>query len=164
MSRCFFLCLVSASAFAAVLPASAQAQAVPLQWSLHVRDATIQSGQTFLAELHAVIPFGWHLYSLTQPAGGPMATSITVLGTGVVMSGPARARQPDTEQVKFSATTANETYDDSVTFVVPLRVEESGTRTIQLVVRFQACSDRYCANPRADTVRTRVRIQRRKTP
>ena len=159
MPRRPLLCFLAFVAPCTPLSGVAQAQAVPLQWSVSVPNAPIQSGKPFLAVVHAIIPFGWHLYSMTQPAGGPMATIITSTETSARVSGTIKARAPDLNQVKYATTIVNETYDESVSFVVPMVAGAKGTRVLEIEVRYQACTNRYCAFPRADTVRARLRIE-----
>ena len=108
MPRRPLLCFLAFVAPCTPLSGVAQAQAVPLQWSVSVPNAPIQSGKPFLAVVHAIIPFGWHLYSMTQPAGGPMATIITSTGTSARVSWTIKARAHDLNQVMSATTIVNE--------------------------------------------------------
>ena len=66
----------------------------PVTWSIKANAlATLKAGDKFTAQVTAQIQSGWHLYSITQSAGGPIPTRITLpdgqpfkLGGGV--SGP----------------------------------------------------------------------------
>ena len=50
----------------------------PVTWSLEssAKGKTLKAGEAISATLKAKIEDGWHLYSLDQPKGGPVATSI----------------------------------------------------------------------------------------
>ena len=50
-----------------------------VNWSIATApNARVAAGRTFYAVVSAKIEPGWHLYALSQPAGGPIAMSITV--------------------------------------------------------------------------------------
>ena len=67
---------------AALLTAAppAHAQEHPLQFRARIASArtTLHPGEATKVNLLAQIPPGWHLYSLTQPPGGPVASTIEV--------------------------------------------------------------------------------------
>jgi hypothetical protein len=72
--RQFLLFLALVLLFAAV----AQAQ-TPVTWSLKTNStASLKPGDKFAAQVIAQIQGGWHIYSITQGAGGPIPTRITV--------------------------------------------------------------------------------------
>ena len=48
----------------------------PVQWTLKPQSPTVAPGATAIFELDATIQPGWHLYSPTTPAGGPIITKI----------------------------------------------------------------------------------------
>jgi hypothetical protein len=83
-------------------PASAQrVDPRPVTWSLAApaMRAVPASGVLGFAALQARIAPGWHLYSMTQPPGGPGATRIAVAaGSAFRLAGsvrrPARTRFP----------------------------------------------------------------------
>ena len=56
----------------------AAAQEDPIKWSLAKTPASAAAGQTFRIDLTATIDEGWHLYSISQPPGGPITTRISV--------------------------------------------------------------------------------------
>ena len=109
-------------------------------------------GAVTRVRLHAVIPEGWHLYSITQPPGGPVQTVITVpLGSALAITGSIAAPDPDIATDKnFDILT--ETYADSVTFTVPLIARMPGSTRIALKVAYQTCTDRYCLPPTSDVL------------
>ena len=65
----------------ALFPVSGSARAEkldPAKWSLELHPAAAAPGSKVVAGLAAKIEPGWHLYSLTTPAGGPIATTIRI--------------------------------------------------------------------------------------
>src|SRR5512146_368916 len=50
----------------------------PITWTLAKTPATATAGQTLRIQVTANIDAGWHVYSLTQPPGGPIATRISL--------------------------------------------------------------------------------------
>src|ERR1700730_8038767 len=62
-----------------LLFASAAAAQNPVTFSIKSNAASgLKPGDKFTAQVTAQIQGGWHLYSLTQGAGGPVPTRITV--------------------------------------------------------------------------------------
>ncbi len=146
---------------AAAAPVAAQEH--PIQFAVRApkSKASVRAGDTLAVEIHSVIPAGWHLYSLTEPPGGPIATtinagpaSLAVLG-GVVRSPlPTIALDPN-----FGIQT--EWYHDSVSFEVPIRIVSpalSGSSRVDVRIGYQTCNDRYCLPPTEDTVHVPVVI------
>jgi len=122
------------------------AQEHPITWSLKARERAPQQGKQFTVSLAAQIPFGWHLYSTTQPPGGPVQTVISATGDAFVRSGSERVRDPDlAPDNNFNIIT--ETYIDSVTFTLPITARVAGKQTLQIKVHYQTCTDRYCLPP-----------------
>jgi thiol:disulfide interchange protein DsbD len=56
----------------------------PAKWSLELQPAAAAPGSKVLARFAAKIEPGWHLYSLTTPAGGPIATTIRIADSPAV--------------------------------------------------------------------------------
>jgi len=128
----------------------------PVRWSLSVPVANV-------AELRARIVPGWHLYSLTQPPGGPRPTLIEIIGESPFrLAGPIGRAAPDTiPDAVFGI--MSEVYDDSVTFHLPLAIRSPplrGDSRLAVAVTFQACMRRLCLRPRTDTVDVAVRSRR----
>ena len=137
-------------AFVLILASSAvevlAAQQHPITWTLTGATVVAQQGKPFRALLHAQIPSGWHLYSTTQPPGGPIATVITIPDGGFVLAGTPKAREPDVApDNNFEIVT--ETYADSVTWAIPLVPRVAGAATLHVKVGYQTCTDRYCLPP-----------------
>ncbi|MEO7361705.1 MAG: cytochrome c biogenesis protein CcdA [Gemmatimonadaceae bacterium] len=134
------------------------AQERPIKWTLAKPTAPITQGVAFTAQLHAVIPPTWHLYSMTQPPGGPVATVISLpFGSTFTMNGKVRAPDPDVAlDPNFNILT--ETYADSVTFPVPLVARSTGRNTLAVTVAFQTCTDRFCLPPTKETLEVTLSV------
>jgi len=154
--------LLLALAAAAGLPTSAKATADrqdPVHWSASAAKGAVP-GSTFDVTVTAVIDDEWHVYSVTQGPGGPIPTTIEIGGRQpFTRAGAIRGPRPVTAyDPNFEIQT--ETYDGTVTLVVPVRLaaEASGTSaTLQLAVGYQACTNRVCLPPTTVVVDVPVR-------
>ncbi|HRH46947.1 MAG TPA: protein-disulfide reductase DsbD family protein, partial [Pyrinomonadaceae bacterium] len=115
----------------------------PVSLSMSVKPAKAKAGDKLTANISASIGGGWHMYSVTQGAGGPVPTSVKIAdgviksAGGIRGSGVKREMDPN-----FGIVT--ETYSGSATFTVPLAVDSSaqpGTQTVEASVRYQVCND-----------------------
>ena len=135
-----------------LFPIAAQAQN-PVTWSLQTNaPGSLKPADKFTAKVTAQIQGGWHLYSLTQGAGGPVPTRITVPeGQPFKLSGSAKGPRPRVAMdPNFEINT--ETYEGAVTFSVPITVAAdvtAGPQTLNVNVRFQTCNDKNCLPPRS---------------
>ncbi len=155
------LAALAAGGVLALAPRTASAQLNPVTFSLRTAPGTtaVAPGSTFRAELTAKLDEGWHLYSITQPPGGPITTRITVpKDQPVTLGGKIEAPKPKTVfDPNFGMDT--EFYDGETTFVVPLQVAadaKPGVVKIAVATYFQACNDKLCLPPR--TVKAEVEI------
>jgi thiol:disulfide interchange protein DsbD len=142
-------------------PAAAQGEN-PILWSLRAPgDLEVKPGGRFDLELTAAIQDGWHLYSTSQPPGGPTPTRITVppgqpFRLEAAPAGPEPKREHDPN---FGMET--EFYDGAAAFVVPIAVAPDapgGTQKVEVHVRFQTCNDRLCLPPRTDKLVAQVGV------
>jgi thiol:disulfide interchange protein len=133
----------------------------PVTWSLRDGPKQVEAGGTFDLELTARIADGWHLYSISQPPGGPTQTRITVpqgqrFSLEAAPAGPPPRREFDPN---FSMET--EFYDESASFTLPLVAAPDtppGTHRVEVHVRFQACNDRLCLPPRTEKLAAHVSV------
>ena len=145
--------------FCLVLAVGACAQN-PVSWSLNTTKS-VKAGTKFDARLSANISDGWYFYSLTQPAGGPNATRITVASEPTFkLAGSIKAPPP---KVKFDENFGinTESYAGNVTFTIPLQVAteaQTGKQTLAVNARFQVCNETTCLPPRAVKIETSVEI------
>ena len=134
-ARASFALLVAFSIGATRAPA----QSSPVSWSASAR----ARGDSAAFALTARIATGWHLYSLSQPPGGPIATRISAVSPARII-GDITAPSPALAIDKSFGIMA-ETYDSSVTFR-GAAISATGA-PLALRVRFQTCDDRVCLPP-----------------
>jgi hypothetical protein len=139
----------------------------PVRWSVvggkSPRD--VVSGRTVSITLQADIAKGWHIYSLTQKAGGPIPLRLELVGPAdVLIRGVIDAPKPERAFDKnFGIET--ELYSGRPRFTIPVGVTGrtlSGIRRFQIGARYQVCSDKLCLPPRTDKLDVALRIQGRK--
>lgn len=147
-----------ALATSALAASGAGAQEHPITWSLIKPPVEAKQGAPFTARLHAVIPTGWHLYSITQAPGGPVKTVISLpAGSAFVLVGTVRAPDPDVAlDPNFNILT--ETYIDSVTFPVRLNAHTTGATKLAIAVAYQTCTDRFCLPPTSEIVASPITV------
>ena len=139
----------------------------PVRWSVVGGRTTreVVSGRTVPVTVQADIAKGWHIYSLTQKPGGPMALRLELLGAAdVFVRGVIDAPKPErTFDKNFGIET--ELYSGNPRFTIPVGVPGrslTGTRRFQIAARYQVCSDKLCLPPRTDSLGVALRIVRRK--
>ena len=116
-----------------------------VKWSGHLQTSNGHSQ----AILSANIAPGWHVYSITQPPGGPNAAAVTVpAGQAFQQKGSITGTQPQSAfDPNFQMKT--EFYEHTVTLKVPLQsATASGTQAVRVDIRFQTCNDRLCLPPK----------------
>ena len=152
-------------AVAIILAGSALAQKLdPVQWSLTSDAAKVTPGSTVPLKLIAHIDPGWHLYSLTTPQGGkdgsPIQTTIKMADNPAVES--AKVLQPKPER-KFDPSFGIdiETYSGETAFWVPATLARTASGEIELTaqVRYQACDEKQCLQPKRKTASLKLRRQ-----
>jgi len=128
----------------------AVAQEHPITW--RVARAGTQAGDTIALRVDATVPDGWHLYSITQPRGGPIATTFAVdpaerFRLNSEIEGPTPRLMPDPNFGIMS-----EWYEDSAAFQLRVSARPGAGTTLRTRVRYQACTLRYCLPPMEDTL------------
>ncbi|HEY3113769.1 MAG TPA: protein-disulfide reductase DsbD N-terminal domain-containing protein [Gemmatimonadaceae bacterium] len=139
----------------------------PVRWSVVGGRAPrdVVSGRTVPITLQADIAKGWHIYSLTQKPGGPIALRLELLGAAdVLVRGVIDAPKPERILDKnFGIET--ELYSGSPRFTIPVGVPGralTGIRRFQIAAHYQVCSDKVCLPPRTDKLDAALRVARRK--
>jgi thiol:disulfide interchange protein DsbD len=158
-SRSFAALTMTGAALTTTLPATAFAQ-IEHPISAELRLAPRQSetpGAKFSVTLAVTIPSSptvWHLYSITQPPGGPIATTIKGGPASVFrLAGKIEGSAPNiADDPNFGMLT--ETHTDSVVYRIPLVAAPTATgkQRLAIALRYQTCNDRYCLPPVTDTI------------
>jgi thiol:disulfide interchange protein len=142
--------------FSAALAAFAQN---PVSLSISVSPNIIPAGSKGTAKVTASIGGGWHMYSVTQGAGGPNPTRISIEGGPFKMNGVSGPRPRVQMDPNFNINT--ETYEGSATFTIPFTVAADagpGAQDLTVNVRFQVCNDSTCLPPKTVKVSAPVTI------
>jgi thiol:disulfide interchange protein len=148
--------------FLSILGSSALGQTPnPVSLAGKLEPGQVKQGQSAKILITAKIDPGWHLYSLTQGPGGPIATTITIdENSPFQMDG--KPRQPKPKKAVDPNFTLpgrpdfiTETFDNEVTFTVPVKAAANsppGALKTIVKVRFQVCDDHQCLPPRTRPV------------
>ncbi len=136
----------------------------PVAWTVKTPAKPVAAGQLFTVQIEGDIQPGWHLYSLDQPSGGPIATEVS-LGAGqpFELTGSVTGPKPHIMfdqnfdmQVQF--------YTDKANFKAPIKVADdasAGKVTLVVEARYQACNDNLCLPPKTVKAEGAVEIRRR---
>jgi len=123
----------------------------PVQWSMTSAAEVAKAGATVPLRVTAKIEPGWHLYSLTIPkdlyptklslVDNPAVDSYTVY-----QPPPVRAMDPNLKEIV-------ETYSNQAEFWIPATLKSDAAGPVELTaqVRYRACDDKQCLNPKTKT-------------
>jgi thiol:disulfide interchange protein DsbD len=139
-------------AWGAWLALVAPAGAEEVSWRIATTaKGVVAPGAVFRVDVTAHLEDGWHVYSITQPPGGPVTTTIQFARDGVFsLAGAIESPPPDVAyDPNFGIDT--ETHEGPVVvFGAPVQVAATapaGRHPLVVHVRFQACTDRMCLPP-----------------
>jgi thiol:disulfide interchange protein DsbD len=123
----------------------------PVSWTLSSDVATAAPGSRVALKLTPTIDEGWHIYSLGSPQGVP--TSIQIAENPAVHS--FQLFQPKPAR-KFDKNLGGdiEIFEKDLVFLVPVELSknaEAGSVEIVAQVRYAACNDHLCLNPKKKT-------------
>ena len=132
----------------------------PVSLTMSVKPAKVKPGDKLTGQITASIGGGWHMYSVTQGAGGPIPTRITIADGAIKAAGGVRGSAVKSEMdANFGIVT--ETYSGSASFSVPLVVDSAaqpGAETVEASVRYQVCNDTTCLPPKTVKISAPVEI------
>jgi hypothetical protein len=139
----------------------------PVKWTVVGGNQTrqVMPGRALPIVVQAEIASGWHIYSLSQKAGGPIPLRLDLVGAAdVIIRGLIEAPKPErTFDKNFGIET--ELYSGTPRFTIPVGVATrslAGVRKLQVAARYQVCSDKLCLPPRTDKLDLTLRIVGRK--
>lgn len=128
----------------------------PATWTTSLEPNHVAPGDTASVRLDAELDPGWHLYSVSQPPGGPIPTQIELLeGSPVDRTGPV-------VQSKFSSEVDSvfhirvESFSDHARFALPVQVRATvrpGDYIARVQVTYQMCNGRVCLAPATQVLR-----------
>ncbi len=151
--------LLLASAHAAQAPGQS-----PVHWTAHPPENPVQPGDTLEIRLSATIDGIWHLYSATQPPGGPNPTRFSVIsGDPFHLAGLARETPPTTKfDPNFGIQT--EFYSSKADFWVLVGVSPTasqGDYDVKIQAVYQVCDDQVCLPPTKVPIPVKVTVSER---
>jgi hypothetical protein len=134
--------------------------AEPAVWSISLDRSKARVGEWFVARIKVEIAKGYHLYSVTQPAGGPLPTCISDppgLRRAWVAPWPQPTRIFDP---KFGMET--EWHAGSVLFDVSVQAEATlpeGNQEVAFKVEYQLCDEQTCLRPKSKELRAPLFVE-----
>jgi thiol:disulfide interchange protein len=135
------------------ISASVAAQADPVTFTISSKTrGPLKPSDNFEVQVHARIKEGWHLYSLTQQPGGPVATRITLPANQPFKLTAAIKSPPPLTDSDPNFGVDTQFYENSVTFKLPVAVSDSANisekERLRVNVFFQTCNDQFCLPPK----------------
>ena len=139
--------------------ASAQVASGPVAWAASAKPASSRPGGKLSVTLSATLDPGWHMYAITQGAGGPVPLRLVVPKTQpFALAGKIQSQAPT---VKFDQNFGIdvEQHEENVQFVLPVSVAAgaaAGKRTLAVEASYQVCKATICLPP--ETIRLKVPV------
>jgi len=129
----------------------------PVTWTADVADQTPSADGSVLVNvrLKATIDNGWHVYAPTQTGQGPTPLSVKVDSTSLVSLSSNIAAPVPEKAIDPNFGIETETYSGQPVITVPIRVSAEALKSgkpIDVKVRSQACSDKFCLPARTTTL------------
>ncbi len=124
--------------------------------------SVVHAGDLFDIVVRAEIEPGWHLYSMTVPDGGPVATTITVEETDAFKTGGPPVEPPPIPWFDQNFGMETNYFESFAEFSVPISVKATapaGSQTLAIKVRFMVCNDTSCLPPQTKTLSTEMEVQ-----
>ncbi len=131
-----------------------------VEWTLQVGSQALSPEAIGQASLGVEIQEGWHIYSMTQKPGGPIPTTMKIVGNPAFELA-APVVQPPIEKVFDKNFDMEAEYIDGGEFVIPFLVKADvpdGIHRLQVEVRYAVCSDSKCLPPQTKTLTAAVQV------
>ncbi len=134
----------------------------PVRWSAQPPVSAVRPGEQFEVRIAAAIEGIWHLYSATQPPGGPNPTRFSVLpGAPFEIADQVRQSDPKVEfDPNFGINT--EFFAERADFWIPVRATPDahpGEHELTIQVVYQVCDNKVCLPPRRVPIPVRVQVE-----
>lgn len=145
----YCLAALAGAACAQSQPAVGQ---VPATWSIAPVTSPIGTRPATITIRGRIQP-GWHIYSVTQPAGGPIATRVT-LPAGQPFEQAGEISVTPQPHVSFDEAFRMKVqlHEKSVDIMIPVRATRplSKSDSIRMNVRYQVCNASLCYPPKTE--------------
>jgi thiol:disulfide interchange protein len=159
MHRIVFLAIVGA-AFVSAQPAASTDH---VHWDLSA-PASAAPGSKFIAKLRATVDPEWHLYSMTTPQPGPVATTIKITGGNENIEKTRLFEPKPITQYDANFQRNTETYINAVTFEIEITLKPDASQSpmdLKASARYQVCSSTVCIPPVTRVAGTSVEIDKK---
>jgi len=156
-------CLLSVVATVGPLPvSSAQSPDQIVKWTAVPAPQRVNPGGRLTVTLKGTIQNSWHTYSITQPRGGPLPTTIKLPPMQPFrLAGPITGTEPE-RMFDPNFSMQAEIHVERVVYTLPVMVDSNttgGDHYLSVAVRFQACNDQICLPPATLLVKTTLRVE-----
>lgn len=135
----------------------------PVTWSIEAApDSRPAAGGTVNVLLIAKVTSGWHMYAMSQIAGGPSALRITVLKDQPFTLSGSVIEPASKKAFDQSFNVETQFFDADTTLTVPVLVAfrtAAGPRKLNVDVEFQACNERLCHPPEKVSLATDIVVR-----
>ncbi|MBV9468997.1 MAG: hypothetical protein JOZ57_07095, partial [Abitibacteriaceae bacterium] len=123
-------------------------------WSARLEPAEVRAGESAQVVVVAKLEAPWHVYSTTQPKGGPIKTTINLLSPSPLIATGAVVQPPPIQQLDPGFHITVEFYEGAVAFGIPVKVVagQSGAQKATVQVRFMMCKEGLCLAPKTITL------------
>ncbi len=142
---------------------AATAAEAPVLWSASLEPARLAPGASGVIRLEASIDLGWHIYSLTQPKTGPLASTVELVESNVLSKSGAVRQSPFERKHDAMFNADVELFERHADFDIPVRVAaaaQPGRYEAKVKVSWQACSARICMMPASRTLTVPLTVER----
>jgi Disulphide bond corrector protein DsbC len=143
--------------------AAGYAAETPVLWSATIEPARLSPGAKGVIRVDASIDPGWHIYSLTQPNTGPLASTIEFAESNVLSKTGTIQQSPFERKHDAMFNADVELFERHADFDIPVRVGSStqpGSYEAKVKVIWQACSARICLLPANKTLMVPFTVRR----
>ena len=166
MAKCFRT-LLAFSLISALSACWALGQPERVAFELLSQSQQVKPGEGFEAILKAKVDEGWHLYSMSQPEGGPIPTTIRVDEQGAFRLAGDIVQPPVRVVYDPNFDMDTEYIEGDVEFLIPVEVRSqavSGQHELKASIRFMMCSEKSCLPPRTKSFSTTIQVVPRSVP
>jgi len=132
-----------------------------IRFELRTDKASVAPDDRLAAIVVADVQQGWHLYSTTQAAGGPVTTTINLDASPVFKQAGELVSPPPRKSFDENFGIETETYEGRVEFRLPVQVAAdapTGNQNLSIKVRYMLCSDTLCLPPQTKTLAIEVSV------
>ncbi len=122
-----------------------------VQWTAEVVPSNLQAGQTGMLRFTAKPDAGFHVYKVAIDDSESATNFVVTKKDGLLVGQPVANKKVISQAILPNFPAVNY-YDGTVTFELPIKVPEdtaAGTKTIEGMIAYQACTEDSCHRPTA---------------